>query len=133
MVWITADSSVVDLTTNNDGLSKCNARPTSAAERAAGDNGEFHCQNKDAAGTMTDAPAGSTTEAQKLDLNQNYVFKNIRFRRQRIMAGLAFRYEIAQILLHFMTDIADPEAGGDERIKGLAKQWTLAMSTGISW
>jgi hypothetical protein len=152
MLWLLADSSVVDLTPANDGLSKCNARPPSAAERAAGDNGEFHCQEKGVAGITGDAAKGSVTEAQKLDLNQNAVFQNIRYRRQRLMVGVAFRYEIAQIILHFATDLADPEAGvgadsgsycpsgspagsvcKDTRINGLAKQWTLGMSTGVSW
>ena len=80
MVWINADSSVIDTTVAVDGLKDCNARPATPTERAAGDTGEFHCQDKLPDGTLKDA----VSSEKKLDLNNNVVFKNMRaFRRQR--------------------------------------------------
>ncbi|GAC1574534.1 MAG: hypothetical protein NVS3B20_06150 [Polyangiales bacterium] len=135
MVWITADSSVVDGTPAIDGLGKCNARPAIASERTAGDTGEFHCQDRGPGvdGKYSEPAKGSIQDSQKLDLNNNMVFPNIRFRRQRAMVGVLVRYEIAHLLLHVMTDIVDPESGGDERIKGLAKQWTFGLTSGVSF
>jgi hypothetical protein len=133
MVWIDADSGVIDGTPKNDGLAGCNARPPTPAEQKAGDPGEFHCQTFGSNGQAQDAAGNTPASNAKLDLNNNMVFKNIRFRRQRAMLGVSIRYEIAHLLLHFATDIADPEAGGDDRIKGLAKQWTFGVTTGVHW
>lgn len=136
MVWINADSGVIDTTPNVDGLGNCNARPATAAERAAGDTGEFHCQNKTGGAISGDA-VGSPA---KLDLNNNVVFKNMRaYRRQRAILGLSWRWENLSIVLpHVMMELADPEAGAPDeaakkRIAGLAKQWTFGAMVGLAW
>ncbi|GAC1552387.1 MAG: hypothetical protein NVS3B10_14560 [Polyangiales bacterium] len=132
MIWIDVDSGVVDATPKVDGLGNCNARPPTPAEQAAGDSGEFHCQSGGgAAGPL--GPPDAKANAAKLDLNNNLVFNNVRFRRQRVFVGLAFRYEVAHLLLHAMTDLSDPASGGDERISGAARQFTFGVATGVSW
>ena len=131
MIWIDADSGVVDGTPKNDGLKNCNARPATPKEQTAGDQGEFHCQTPGA--TYSDAPGGSKEALAKLDLNNNMVFAPVRFRMQRLFFGLAFRYEIAHLLIHAMTNIGDPTGDNVERVSGLAKQWTIGVMTGVSW
>jgi hypothetical protein len=128
MVWVTADSGVVDATPATDGLKGCGARPPTPTEQAAGDTGEYHCQPGPGG-----KPTAAEASASKLDLNNNMVFNNVRFKRQRLFFGVSFKYEIAHLLLHAMTDITDPASGGDARIEGLARQWTLGMMTGVSW
>ena len=150
LVWVSVDSAVVDGTPKLDGLSKCNGRVATPAERAAGDTGEFHCQDRTASGSVDAAPKGGAQDSQKLDLNNNMVFSNLRYTRQRAMLGIAFRYEIAHFILHAMTDIVDPEKGVkdggfcskqpgdgsncvDHRIDGLAKQWTFGFTAGVTF
>lgn len=139
MLWINADSGVIDTTPGTDGLAACGARPANAAERAAGDTGEFHCQQRNGA-ALSDAPAGSPAALAKLDLNNNVVFQNMRsFRRQRGFLGLAWRWENLHVVLpHVMMELADPEAGapndaGKKRLAGLAKQWTFGATVGLAW
>jgi hypothetical protein len=139
MLWINADSGVIDTTPTVDGLKNCNARPSTDAERTTGDTGEFRCQAK--SGTqLTDAPSGSPESLSKLDLNNNVVFQNMRaYRRQRAMFGIAWRWENLHVVLpHIMTDLINPEDGapddaGKKRLAGLAKQWTFGATVGLAW
>ncbi len=136
MLWIDGDSGVVDGTPAVDGLKNCNARPPTDKEIAAGDDGGFRCQSGGAGSPL--GPPDAKANAAKLDMNNNMVFNRVRLRRQRLFIGLAFRYEIAHILLHAMTELADPSAGADgdtekARFSSMAKQWTFGMMTGVSW
>ncbi len=153
MVWINADSGVIDTTPQREGLRDCNARPSTPEERNAGDTGEFRCQSRGAGGLTGDAAPGSDAALSKLDLNNNVVFRNMRaFRRQRAMFGFTVRWESAFILLHAMTDLINPEDGepdpdpvrttvggvttvtpGTKRLIGLPKQWTFGAMIGLSW
>ncbi len=136
MVWINADSGVVDATPGFDGLGRCNARPSTPDERnpppgsaSGGDTGEFRCQN------ASDPNA-------KLDLNNNMVFRNMRgWTRQRARAGLSIRWEnLHAVIPHVMMDLTDPEAGEPDpgagrtkRLAGVDKQWTFGATIGLSW
>lgn len=145
MVWINVDSGVVDGTPSVDGLAGCNARPATPAERAAGDTGEFHCQQRSNNGSGPiggDAPAGSSAATSKLDLNNNVVFQNMRsFKRQRLFLGLAGRWEhLHWVFPHVMFELSDPAAGEPDpaagqtkRLDGLAKQITVAATIGLEW
>lgn len=139
IMWINADSGVIDTTPTVDGLAKCNARPSTQAERDLGDTGEFRCQSRNG-NQLTDAAAGTPDALAKLDLNNNVVFQNMRsYRRQRAILGLAWRWEnLSVILPHIMTDLQNPEDGapddaGKARLAGLAKQWTFAATVGLAW
>jgi hypothetical protein len=149
LLWILADSAVVDATPGVDPLASCNARPptgptspTNPGEQA-GDSGQMHCQVRNPDGSYRNAdpnaPPGSpdrnAIDAQ-LDVNNNMVFQNVRFRRQRLVVGTAFRYELIHIVLHAAFDIASPESGapaGDNRINGLSSQVTFGAMVGTSW
>lgn len=139
MMWINADSGVIDTTPGTDGLSKCNSRPATQIERDAGDTGEFHCQSRNG-NQLQDAASGSPEALAKLDLNNNVVFQNMRaFRRQRAVFGLAWRWENLHVVLpHVMTDLIAPEDGapdeaGKKRLAGLAKQWTFGATVGLAF
>lgn len=138
MVWINADSGVIDATPKVDGLGACNARPSTPTERQAGDTGEFRCQSAPG----VDAPAGSPESLAKLDLNNNMVFRNMRgWTRQRAMLGLSIRWEnLHAVIPHVMMDLTDPEAGEPDpgagrakRLSGVDKQWTFGATVGLSW
>jgi hypothetical protein len=158
MLWINADSGVVDTTPKTDGLGNCNARPANATERAAGDTGEFHCQSRAGGAISGDAANGSPEALAKLDLNNNVVFQNMRsYRRQRAFAGLAWRWEnLSVILPHVMYDLINPADGApggtfndnadidkttgqskskpnSERLAGMSKQWTFGATVGLAW
>jgi hypothetical protein len=146
-LWIDGDSGVIDTTPAIDGLGSgaagsstntgCNARPPTKSEQQAGDTGEYHCQTPTGASggkpTYTDAGAGSTNNLGKLDLNNNVVFQNVRFTRQRVMFGLSMKYEVIAVGLYFLADVNKPESGGDARIAGLDSQFTFGANIGTSW
>lgn len=119
LLWILADSGVVDATPGFDAYAKCKGGPPSQAEIDAGYDGRGNCT--------------SATAAEQLDVNNNMVFQNVRYRRQRLMLGTAFRYELVHFVLHSSFDVVSPESGGDARVKGLAKQYTFGAMVGASW
>jgi hypothetical protein len=123
MVWIDVDSGVVDATPGSDAFAGCQAQPPPKSPADPGYTGDLNCKD----------PTSRTQTLAKLDLNNNMVFRNVRFRRQRALVGFDIRWEIAHLLVHGMYDITDPESGGDERLKGLEKQWTLGFMAGVQW
>jgi hypothetical protein len=133
LIWIDADSGVVDGTPGFDAMQKCNARPPTAAEQNAGETGGAHCQTRAPNGTYTDAANPSDQVNAQLDVNNNMVFKAIRYRRQRIVVGTAWRYELIHFVLHAAFDAVKPESGGDDRISGLSSQMTFGAMIGASW
>lgn len=143
MLWVNADSGVVDATPQTDALSSCQARPSTPAERnpnegGGGDTGELRCQTAPG----TDAPPGSAASLAKFDQNNNMVFRQVRaFRRQRLFAGLSIRWEnFHAVFPHVMAEIADPEAGENDpgqgrtkRLAGLDRQLTFGATVGVAW
>jgi hypothetical protein len=127
LLWILADSAVVDGTPGFDAYAKCKGRPASQAEMN-GTNPGNTTGGYDGGGNCT-----ATTTAEQLDVNNNMVFRNIRYRRQRLMLGTAWRYEYVHFVLHGAFDLVSPESGGDDRIKGLASQFTFGAMVGASW
>jgi hypothetical protein len=157
IIWINVDSGVIDATPGFDGLGKCNARPSSPTERTAGDTGEFKCQERANNGTgqiTGDAGTGSATATNKLDLNNNVVFRNMRaWTRNRLFFGLSGRWEhLHWTIPHVALELTDPAAGepepdkcpagvsfnntnscGKKRLDGLAKQVTFGATVGLEW
>jgi hypothetical protein len=117
IVWIDVDSGVVDGTPGVDGFGSCQSQPPPNNPPAY--TGDLTCKD----------PANLS----KLDVNNNMVFKNVRYKRQRALVGIDIRWEIAHLLIHGMYDLTDPESGGDDRIKGLDKQWTIGFMAGVQW
>ncbi len=130
LIWIDADSGVVDGTPGFNALAKCNARPPTQDEQAT-DTGGAHCQSRAANGAYG-AP-GAAENAAQLDVNNNMVFQAIRYRRQRLVVGTAWRYELIHFVLHAAFDVVSPESGGDARIAGLSSQMTFGAMVGASW
>ncbi|MGZ3421363.1 MAG: hypothetical protein ACXVEF_28480 [Polyangiales bacterium] len=157
IIWINVDSGVIDATPQFDGLGKCNARPSNPTERTAGDTGEFNCQERANNGTgqiTGDAAKGSATATNKLDLNNNVVFRNMRsWTRNRLFFGLAGRWEhLHWVIPHVALELSDPAAGepepdkcpagvsfnntnscGKKRLDGLARQTMFGASVGLEW
>ncbi len=131
LLWIDADSGVVDATPGTNVLSNCNARPPTPSEMSGGYDGQMICQHRNPDGTY--GPATQADNNAKLDVNNNMVFQNVRFRRQRLFVGTALRYELIDVILHASFDVASPESGGDSRIAGLATQMTFGAMIGTSW
>lgn len=67
-----------------------------------------------------------------LDFNNTFVFDAVRLKRQRIIVGGQYRYEMVFVGLQYVTDLVDPAAanGGDRDLKGVPKQYTLAFNVG---
>jgi hypothetical protein len=140
LIWIDADSGVVDGTPGFDALAKCNARPPTEGELAT-DTGGAHCQSRAPNGTY--GTPGAAENAAQLDVNNNMVFKAIRYRRQRLVVGTVWRYELIHFALHAAFDLVSPESGAgddkssadgkDHRIDGLASQMTFGAMVGASW
>jgi hypothetical protein len=128
IVWIDVDSGVVDATPQVDAFGACQAQPPPQNPTGPGYTGDLTCSDNSTARTQA-----------KLDLNNNMVFHNTRFRRQRALVGIDIRWEIAHLLIHGMMDITDPESGGDDFAKknhtldGLEKQWTIGFMAGVQW
>lgn len=132
LAWFFIDSGVVDATPAVDGLASCAATPSSPAQRAAGDKGDFNCQST-SGGQLQPDP----TNLSRLDLNNNMVFHRVHdFRRQRLLFGAMVRYEVVHLLLHVLTDVQRPEDGaaeGDNRLTGMPNQTTFAFAAGVSF
>jgi hypothetical protein len=70
-----------------------------------------------------------------LDFNNNTVFDPVRIRRQRLLAGLNYRYEMVMVGGQFIMDLvppADAQVDADEEaaLEGEEKQWTLVFELG---
>ena len=83
------------------------------------------------------------------DFNNNVVFDNARFERQRLIFGANYRYEMVMVGAQFITDIVDPadaQVGEDaftevvngkphkvtdkDALKGVPRQWSLVLELG---
>ena len=126
-VWIDVDSGVVDATPGTDAFGGCQAQPP--PKDPTNYTGDLTCKT----------PGDPNQTAAKLDLNNNMVFHNVRFRRTRALVGIDIRWEIAHLLLHGMYDVTDPSSGADDfakknhSIDGLEKQWTFGFMAGVQW
>jgi hypothetical protein len=131
MLWLFIDSGVVDLTPTYDPLANCVARPPTPAE--------IHIDPTTGKGGYTGQIACNGDVNDRLDLNNNHVFRQIHgVSRMRLLAGVHFRYESAFVLAHVIGDILDPAQGtNDSEFKadyqGMAKQVTIGLEAGVTW
>ncbi len=112
-VIIFADSTIIDTTPNVDPLQRCGytgADPQTGAPM---------CRNKLSDGKTPD----------NSDFNNNVTFNKARIHRNRIMAGLNYRYEIMYVAGQFMTDITDPSSENENLFGG--RQWTTVFEAGV--
>jgi hypothetical protein len=130
-LFIFGDSGLVDLTPATDAIRYCNYsggnlpgnpdpdKPTpGAANNMPVYDGQPVCE-------------GGTP----LDFNNNTVFDPVRIRRQRMLAGLNYRYEMVMIGGQFIMDLVPPgdaqvDADEEAALQGEDKQWTLVFELG---
>src|SRR5690606_18626138 len=119
-LWIFGDSGVIDLTPATDAIQYCDFQGPDVPGRSEAENfdGQPICNDG--------APD---------DFNNNAVFRPARLERQRLLAGLTYRYEMVMVGGQFMFDLIDPaDAQSSDRdkdiLEGMPKQWTLAFEIG---
>lgn len=123
-VFIFGDSGLVDFTPATDALGYCNY---------TGPNQPGNPDPNPAKGDYSGQPVcngGSTA-----DLNNINTFESVRVQRQRLFAGLNYRYEMVTVGAAFFWDIIPPEdaqreASDKEALAGESKQWTMAFEVG---
>lgn len=131
-VWIFGDSGLIDTTPATDPIGFCNyAGPNipgnpdlgNPAKNPGGDAGHIYDGQPVCRG-------GSP-----LDFNNNVVFDKARLKRQRILFGLNYRYEMVTVGAQFITDLVDPaDAQSDdaskEALQGEDRQWSVIIDLG---
>jgi hypothetical protein len=144
--WIFGDSGLIDLTPATDPIGACGYAGTNVPSNPDPNkpnvyDGQPVCLN------------GGSTE----DFNNNIVFNPVRLERQRILLGLAYRYEMVVVSGQFLTDtvpVADAQTGNNttdvpvdidrtgkvlsyrkvsdsELLKDVERQYTLVFEIGM--
>jgi hypothetical protein len=134
-LWIFADSGLVDLTPGTDGLGYCNYAGNNVPGNPDPDKAQGGSQNPN--GTQGQLYDGQPVcnGGSPLDFNNNVVFNNARLERQRVIAGVNYRYEMVMVGGEFLMDLVPPgDAQNDKEDKELLKdedrQWTLVFELG---
>lgn len=118
------DAHVTDFTPRTDEETECdslgNALPGQAQDAEDGYTGRTVC-----------APNRSGA-----DFDNNRTFKNAVIERQRLIFGASLRHEILSFGAQFITDFSKPEdaqnnAMNAEELKGMPRQWTVALDAGL--
>jgi hypothetical protein len=130
-LFIFGDSGLVDLTPGTDAIRYCNY--------SGGNLPGNPDPDKPVPGATNNIPVydgqpvceGGTP----LDFNNNTVFDPVRVRRQRLLAGLNYRYEMVMVGGQFIMDLvppADAQVDADEEaaLQGEDTQWTLVFELG---
>lgn len=132
-VWIFADSGLVDATPATDPIGFCNY----AGPNIPG--------NPDLGRPDKNPPSGHIYDGQPicrggnpLDFNNNIVFDQARLKRQRLMFGLNYRYEMVSVGAQFITDIVDPadaqsSDADKEALQGEDRQWSVILEVGAAF
>lgn len=102
-VWIFGDSGLVDMTPGTDPIGYCNY----AGDNVPGNPDPSKLQDDGTTPLYDGQPIclGGSRE----DFNNNTVFDEARFERQRLLFGLAYRYEMVNVGLELITDMVSPE------------------------
>jgi hypothetical protein len=132
MLWIFGDSGLIDTTPNTDPVQQCgymgaNVPGTPGAPSVVGYD------------PTTGKPIGRAYNGQPVcnggvptDFNNTFVFDAVRLKRQRLIMGANYRYEMVFLGGQYTTDLIDPASanGDDADLKGVPKQYTLSFSVG---
>lgn len=152
MVFMFADSNLIDLTPATDPVNYCNFTGINVPG-----NPDTTRDDK-TPGPGAGQPANQVFDGQPvcaggspIDFNNNVVFQKARFERQRLNFGLSYQYEMVQAGFQFMTDIVDPASaqigGGSttvvdtqtgvtrqitdkELLEDEDRQWTIVVDIG---
>ena len=123
-LWIFGDSGLIDTTPNTDPVGMCGyagpnnpGTPGTPVGSANGDkpyDGQPVCD-------------GGTP----LDFNNTFVFNQVRVKRQRIILGANYRWEMVLFGVQYLTDLSDPAAtSGDDDLKDIPRQYTMSVQVG---
>ncbi len=147
-VWIFGDSGLVDTTPGTDPIGYCNY----AGDNLPGNPDPSKLQDDGATQLYDGQPIclGGSRE----DFNNNVVFDEARFERQRLLLGLAYRYEMVNVGLELITDLVSPqkaqvgsgttalrdttgakigEIDDAELLDGEKPQWTVVVELGATF
>lgn len=120
-LWIFGDSGLIDLTPGTNGVQYCNYGGINQPGTPD--------PNKTAADGQPVCRGGSP-----IDFNNNVVFDPVRLRRQRLMFGLNYRYEMVLVGGQVITDLvapADANSGANKTdLAGEPRQWTAVLELG---
>ncbi len=102
LLWIFGDSGLIDLTPNTDPVTHCGY---------SGDNNPA-TPDPDKDGIYDGQPVCASGSS-SADFNNNVVFNKIRLNRHRLTWGVQLRYQMINLGVHILTDVADPVAAND--------------------
>ena len=103
LLWIFGDSGLIDLTPNTDPVTHCGY---------SGDNNPA-TPDPDKPGVYDGQPVCAPGSS-SADFNNNVVFNKVRLNRHRLTWGLQLRYQMINLGVHFLTDVADPVKTNDD-------------------
>jgi hypothetical protein len=121
-LWIFGDSGLIDLTPATDAIQYCDYLgqdvPGGPQDDDPERDGDPVCANN--------VPN---------DFNNNVVFNPVRLQRQRLLAGLTYRYEMVMVGGSFIFDLvapADAQTNDDDKavLQGEPKQWSMVFELG---
>lgn len=118
-IWMFGDSGLIDLTPGTDALQAC----------------DYQGQNEPGTGEAPFDGQPICGTGQSSDFNNNVVFDPVRLERQRLLAGLNYRYEMVMVGGQFMFDLIPPADAQNsdadkEVLEDEPKQWTIAFEVG---
>lgn len=121
-MWIFGDSGLIDLTPATDAIQYCDYLGQDIPGGPDDDDPE-----RDG-----DPVCASNVPN---DFNNNVVFSPVRLQRQRLLAGLTYRYEMVMVGGSFIFDLVDPadaQTNKDDKalLEGEPKQWAMVFELG---
>jgi len=136
--WVFAESGPIDLTPTLDPLAECGYVGTNVP--SAGTDPEATAAAPSA--PYDGRPSCST--GQSIDFANDVAFDPAAIRRQRVLVGMSYRYELAKLSAQLITDLLPPAAvqgntavrraleceGMGSSCREAARQWTLAVQLG---
>jgi hypothetical protein len=136
MLWIFGDSGLIDTTPNTDPVRQCGYQGGNVPG-TPGTPTQEPIKNPNAGGPYTQPRPYDgqpvCNGGSPLDFNNTMVFNAVRLKRQRLILGAKFQYEMVFLGVHYITDLLSPYAanGKDRDLAGVPKQHTVAFNVGV--
>lgn len=133
-LWIFADSRVVDLTPGADALEQCNY----AGDNVPGNSDPRKNPDVDAPTQLDEQPVCTGASGTVSGFNQYAVFDDARLERERVLIGVKVRHEAFTFGTQLGLELSDPADTQNsdrdaEQLRGVARQWSLAVETGLAF
>jgi hypothetical protein len=131
---IFGDSSVVDLTPNDDPLVGQPGYPCGYLGPNVPGNPNATAANLAGGQVPNDGtPICKNANHGNADFNNDTTFEKLRMHRWRWIAGLNYRFEILYLAAQFAMDLTDPSAENANYGVDGNKQWTMSFEAGVSF